>query len=57
MRYIGALTHPAIETDPFVRLLGYPGKVAIDCPAQGAATAVLLVIGRSNAANYHRAAV
>jgi hypothetical protein len=39
-------------TDRFGRLLSYPGKTEIPCPAQDDATAVLLVIGQSNAANY-----
>ena len=41
-----------IQTDRFGRLLRYPGKIEIPCPAQDAASAVLLVIGQSNAANY-----
>jgi hypothetical protein len=45
-------TNPAILTDQFGRLLSYPGKAEIACPAQDEMTAVLLVIGQSNAANY-----
>ena len=41
-----------IEEDKFGRLLRYPGKVKISCPPQDATTAVLLVLGQSNAANY-----
>jgi hypothetical protein len=45
-------TNPTIVTDRFGRLLSYPGKTEIPCPAQDDMTAVLLVIGQSNAANY-----
>src|SRR5215472_16337503 len=44
--------NPKIITDRFGRLLGYPGKIEIPCPIQDDMTAVLLVIGQSNAANY-----
>ena len=44
--------NPKIITDRFGRLLGYPGKIEIPCPIQDDRTAVLLVIGQSNAANY-----
>lgn len=53
-RIMALLNHPAdptIVTDRFGRLLGYPGKTEIPCPAQDGKTAVLLVIGQSNAAN------
>jgi hypothetical protein len=33
-------------------LLGYPGKIEITCPIQDEKTAVLLLVGQSNAANY-----
>ena len=33
------------------RLLDYPGKVEVQCPDQGAGTAVVLIAGQSNAAN------
>jgi hypothetical protein len=39
-------------TDQFGRLLGYPGKIEITCPIQEEKTAVLLLVGQSNAANY-----
>jgi hypothetical protein len=51
-RLINEQLHPMIVTDRFGRLLRYPGKTEIRCPAQSDATAVLLVIGQSNAANY-----
>jgi hypothetical protein len=51
-RLIAERSDPAIRTDPFGRLLRYPGKTEIACPAQDGTTAVLLVIGQSNAANY-----
>jgi hypothetical protein len=51
-RLIGQQANPAIVTDRFGRLLGYPGKIEIPCPPQDDLTAVLLVIGQSNAANY-----
>jgi hypothetical protein len=41
-----------IHTDKFGRLLRYPGKVEIPCPPQDAGSAVLLVLGQSNAANF-----
>ncbi len=44
--------HPTIPTDGFGRLLGYPGKIEIPCPAQDCMTAILLVIGQSNAGNF-----
>jgi len=39
-------------TDRFGRLLSYPGKIEITCPIQNEGTAVLLLVGQSNAANY-----
>jgi hypothetical protein len=41
-----------MQTDAMGRLLRYPGKVEIHCPMQDEKTAVLLVIGQSNAANH-----
>ncbi len=41
-----------VHTDKFGRLLSYPGKHDTPCPPQDARTAVLLVAGQSNAANY-----
>ena len=40
------------RTDQFGRLLSYPGKTEITCPVQDEKTAVLLLVGQSNAANY-----
>lgn len=51
-RLVAARTSPAIQEDQFGRLLSYPGKTEIACPGQNEMTAVLLVIGQSNAANY-----
>ena len=51
-RLVAARTSPAIQEDQFGRLLSYPGKTEIACPGQDEMTAVLLVIGQSNAANY-----
>ena len=41
-----------IQTDTYGRLLRYPGKVEIPCPTQDTKTAVLLVFGQSNSANF-----
>lgn len=41
-----------VRTDQFGRLLSYPGKIEIACPIQDEKTAVLLLVGQSNAANY-----
>jgi hypothetical protein len=41
-----------IQKDRFGRLLSYPDKAEIACPSQDETTAVLLVMGQSNAANY-----
>lgn len=38
--------------DDYGRLVAYPGKVALTCPAQTARTGVLLAIGQSNVANH-----
>jgi Carbohydrate esterase, sialic acid-specific acetylesterase len=43
---------PLVRTDKFGRLLSYPGKIEITCPIQDEKTAVLLLVGQSNAANY-----
>jgi len=51
-RLVAKLTNQAIQKDQFGRLLSYPGKTEIACPPQNETTAVLLVIGQSNAANY-----
>ena len=49
---VAARLKPSVHRDEFGRLLDYPGKVAVPCPAQDKATAVLLVSGQSNAGNY-----
>jgi hypothetical protein len=51
-RLLGNMTNRVIQKDQFGRLLSYPGKTEIACPSQDETTAVLLVIGQSNAANY-----
>jgi hypothetical protein len=51
-RLIAERTNPMIQTDQFGRLRSYPGKTEIACPSQDKMTAVLLVLGQSNAANY-----
>jgi Carbohydrate esterase, sialic acid-specific acetylesterase len=51
-RLYASLTNRSIQTDRFGRLLKYPGKSEIACPSQDNMTAVLLVIGQSNAANF-----
>ena len=47
--------HPApggqVLTDSFGRLSAYPGKHSVVCPPQDERTAVILLIGQSNAAN------
>jgi len=42
---------PGLGMDRFASLLRYPGKIEVQRPAQAATSAVLLVIGQSNAAN------
>jgi hypothetical protein len=49
---VAKLTNQATGTDQFRRLLDYPGKIEIACPSQDKMTAVLLLLGQSNAANY-----
>jgi hypothetical protein len=51
-RLAPGLTNQATGKDQFGRLLSYPGKIEIACPTQDQMTAVLLLIGQSNAANY-----
>ncbi|WP_424032651.1 sialate O-acetylesterase [Methylocella sp.] len=51
-RLLAERANPAIKMDQFGRLLSYPGKTEIPCPTQDEKTAVLLLIGQSNAANY-----
>jgi len=51
-RFQKQLRSSTIQTDAAGRLLSYPGKVEISCPAQDDKTAVLLVFGQSNSANH-----
>jgi hypothetical protein len=51
-RLVSQQAYSAIAMDWFGRLLSHPGKIEIPCPAQDNRTAVLLVTGQSNAANY-----
>ena len=45
--------HPSpIETGQYGQLIRYPEKVGMPCPQQTARTAVLVVFGQSNSANY-----
>jgi Carbohydrate esterase, sialic acid-specific acetylesterase len=41
-----------VRTDQFGRLLSYPGKIEITCLIQDEKTAVLLLVGQSNAGNH-----
>ena len=49
---LAELTNQTTGKDQFGRLRSYPGKIEVACPSQDDVTAVLLVIGQSNAANY-----
>jgi hypothetical protein len=40
-----------VDFDSHGRLIAYPGKIVMACPAQTERTAVFLIIGQSNAAN------
>jgi len=51
IRLVVELRSPAIKFDRVGCLLSYPGKTEIACPQQDEMTAVLLVMGQSNAAN------
>jgi Carbohydrate esterase, sialic acid-specific acetylesterase len=51
-RLVAAKAQSLVRTDEFGRLLSYPGKIEIICPIQDKDTAVLLLVGQSNAANY-----
>jgi hypothetical protein len=51
-RLVATEAQSLVRTDQFGRLLSYPGKIEITCPIQDAKTAVLLLVGQSNAANY-----
>ena len=44
--------HSSLRYDDYGRLVAFPGKQQVDCPAQTPRTAVLLVFGQSNSANY-----
>jgi hypothetical protein len=49
---VASLDRGMVQTDRFGRLLRFPGKIEVACPAQDRSTAVLLAIGQSNAANF-----
>lgn len=49
---IGDLRRNTVRFDELGRLVAYPGKEEVACPAQTGRTAVLLVAGQSNAANH-----
>jgi hypothetical protein len=51
-RLLATEAQSLVRTDQFGRLLSYPGKIEIACPIQDEKTAVLLLVGQSNAANY-----
>jgi hypothetical protein len=51
-RLVATEAESLVRTDQFGRLLSYPGNIEITCPIQDAKTAVLLLVGQSNAANY-----
>ena len=51
-RLVATKAQSLVRTDEFGRLLSYPGKIEITCPIQDKETAVLLLVGQSNAANY-----
>jgi carbohydrate esterase-like sialic acid-specific acetylesterase len=42
---------PGVDYGPYARLIAYPGKTTIACPPQTDRSAVLLILGQSNAAN------
>ena len=50
--FIEILTNAPAKFDTYSRLIDYPGKLKIDCPPQDEKTAVLLIIGQSNSANF-----
>lgn len=55
LRRIDAVIEPALVSgtyDEIGRLVAYPGKTRVECPAQGEGMGVLLAIGQSNAANH-----
>jgi hypothetical protein len=52
LRGIGDAVRHAGTNDDYGRLIAYPGKISVACPAQTADTAVLLAIGQSNVANH-----
>ncbi len=55
LRRINTVVEPALMSgtyDEIGRLVAYPGKTKVDCPAQGKGMGVLLAIGQSNAANH-----
>ena len=52
LRGMGGTIRSAGTFDEYGRLIAYPGKISVPCPAQTADTAVLLAIGQSNVANH-----
>ncbi|MBV8850133.1 MAG: hypothetical protein JOZ16_11180 [Methylobacteriaceae bacterium] len=53
LRYamLHAMRGIGIDYDAYSRLVAYPGKRSTECPSQSDRTAVILIIGQSNAAN------
>jgi hypothetical protein len=51
-RLIAVWRDDPVQVDGFSRLLRWPGKREIACPAQDGRTAVLVVAGQSNAGNF-----
>ena len=51
-RLVATEAQSLVRTDQFGRLLSYPGKIEITCPIQDEKTAVLLLVGQSNAGNH-----
>ncbi len=50
--FIELQSNAPAKFDTYGRLIDYPGKLKIDCPPQDERTAVLLIFGQSNSANY-----
>jgi len=50
--FIELQSNAPAKFDIYGRLIDYPGKLKIDCPPQDEKTAVLLIFGQSNSANY-----
>ena len=53
MKNLGAPSQQALGVfDEHGRLVAYPNKIRVNCPAQTDSTAVILTIGQSNVSNY-----